>query len=385
MKNKYLQTGGGKNWAFALLYAFKNHRIYRFYENQFRRYLRLHGYPNVKVTGEDAYLLKWKQLSNRIEPYSYRLYSHYLGNNPNIAPEDLVHSQFEASLNPMRFRSYYSDKNTYNLYIPAENLPRTIARRIHGSCLLDENYQSLDCSLTQSLLPYEKVILKPTIDTNSGAGVMLFVKKEENWCYVKDENIKLTEQFLYDFSDDFIVQECLVQHNSLAALNPTSINTLRVAAYRSVKDEVPHVLASIVRVGKSGEFVDNAHAGGRFIGIDVHTGKLHQTSFDQFGNAQSKWNNVNYATSQHIVPSWEQVKALVEKVTSRLYHVRLVAFDITVDSNGVPKLVELNVNGFAPWPFYYTGQDVFGEYTDEIIAYCKSRQKHPCSYRLMEC
>jgi hypothetical protein len=94
---------------------------------------------------------------------------------------------------------------------------------------------------------------------------------------------------------------------------------------------------------------------------------------------------VDYATSQHIVPSWEQVKALVEKVTSRLYHVRLVAFDITVDSNGVPKLVELNVNGFAPWLFYYTGQDVFGEYTDEIIAYCKSRQKHPCSYKLMEC
>ena len=36
-------------------------------------------------------------------------------------------------------------------------------------------------------------------------------------------------------------------------------------------------------LGKNGSLVDNAHAGGCFIGIDVNTGKLQDKVFYQFG------------------------------------------------------------------------------------------------------
>lgn len=49
-----------------------NYRVYRFYSNQFKRYMRMLSYKNVKASGEEAYLEKWQNLSNRIEPYSYR-------------------------------------------------------------------------------------------------------------------------------------------------------------------------------------------------------------------------------------------------------------------------------------------------------------------------
>jgi hypothetical protein len=383
--NKFKRIGGGKNKLFFFLLALRNYRVYKLYSNQFKHYLELRGFPNVKAEGEDEYLNKWRQLTDRVEPYSYRLFSHYLGPNPNIVPEDIGHSIVEATLNPERYRSFYSDKNMYSTYIPKQNLPRTVARRINGSTLLDEDYQALGQSLPQALSDYSKVILKPTIDTNSGIGVMLFIKSHNKWCYAKDETVILDERFLNDFSNDFVIQECLTQHDELALFNPTSINTLRISAYRSVKDEQSHILGAVIRIGKAGEFVDNAHSGGRFVGLDIETGKLKGLVYDQFGDSVKEWNGINYESSHYRVPEWDKVKNFVLEVTSKLRHMRLVAFDITVNADGTPKLIELNVEGFSFWLFLFTKQNALGKYTDEIIEYCKQQRIQPHSAHLVEC
>ena len=54
----------------------------------------------------------------------------------------------------------------------------------------------------------------------------------------------------------------------MAQFNSTSVNTLRIVVYRSVTDNNLYVTNSILRIGLKDSVIDNAHAGGVFIGID---------------------------------------------------------------------------------------------------------------------
>lgn len=261
----------------------------------------------------------------------------------------------------------------YHLYVPKDALASTILCRINGSRLLDNNYCLLSSDLNQTLNAYQKVILKPSIDSDSGKGVMQFIRCGNDWLFVKDKKIKLNTNFLMKYGDDFVLQESIEQHPDLAVFNPQSVNTLRVAVYKSVVNEQPHVVSAVIRIGKQGEFVDNAHAGGRFVGIDINSGILMKEAMDQFGNRTNVWNGIDLSNKEFHIPSWNQVKELARSIASRMYHMRLIAFDLSVDCNGKPRLIEANVGGFSFWLFMYTNQNPLGEYTDEIINYCKNK------------
>lgn len=346
-----------------------------FYRRQFRKYVRMQGFPAGKAEGEDAYKAKWRQLARRVEPWSYRFFIHYVGHTPDIVPEDIGHMVIENTLNPRIYRDYYSDKNIFPQFVPAEALPATIVCRMGGSQLLDANHAPATGRLNALLEPYSRVILKPSTDTNSGLGVMLFTKSDGVWRYAKDKETVLSEEFLLAYRDDFVLQEALSQHADLARLCSTAINTLRIAVYRSVKDEQPHVIAAVLRIGHQGEFVDNAHAGGRSTGINLETGELQDRVFDQYGRSYSTWNEIDFSKNHFTVPAWQEAKQLACTVSSRLRHMRLTAYDIAIDASGHPKLVEFNVDGFAFWIFYYAHQLPLGTYTDEIIDYCKQKRR----------
>lgn len=345
--------------------------LYRIYTKHFLNCLKKNNLPNAKTLGEEQYLAKWKRLAKRVEPYSYRLFSHYCGQTPDIVPEDIGHSIIEAHLNPKRFRPFYQDKNLYDTYVPDGVMPTTIARRMGNGILMGKDYKPLLGPLSEALASFDRVVLKPTLDSDSGRGVMLFVRKGDEWQAIGHDGITLNEQFLLGYGPDFILQEALTQHPDIAKYNPTSVNTLRVATYRSVVDEEVHVLASIMRIGKSGAVIDNAHAGGMYIGIDISTGKLMHRLFDQFGQSISVWNGYDFSTTDNTIPHWDRVLNKVKEIASRVHHMRLLAFDISVDAAGNPRMVEFNVSWYSYWLFMFTNQKPLGSFSDEIIDYCK--------------
>lgn len=354
---------------------------YKFYSTQFKRYCVMQGILDSHVEGEKEYIKKWSVFTSRVEPYSYRLFSRYMGADADIIPEDIGHSYLENILNPCRYRDYYSDKNIFDEMFCKGTMPATVLRRIGGGGLMDANYHSVNNSQIggkNSLASLSRLVLKPTVDTCSGQGVMLFEKVEDDYIAQK-ENVKLSHDFLFSYGNDFILQEALEQHTALAQFNPTSVNTLRVAIYRSIKDERVHVLSSILRVGRNGEVCDNAHMGGKFVGIDPETGVLGKYICDQYGNLSDDWNGINYRKNYFVIPHWEKVVALAEYVGSKIHHCRLVALDIALDKEGIPKLIEFNVGRFSFWLFMYCGQKALGVYTNEIIEYClmqKNKRLH---------
>lgn len=359
-----------------LFYKSRNNRIYQARKVGYRNILKMHYDPELTVDGETGYFKLWRQLTKKIEPYSYRLFSHFMGKVPYIIPDYIGTEILSYYLNPRRYSDFYEDKNTYSSYVLLENaIPKTYLKRIGGGKILHEDsVEGIEIISSPTLclqnLGVEMFILKPTVDTCSGEGVMMFKKQNER--YVSSKGILFSDEFLNEYGDDYVIQEVIQQHPDLAKFNPTSVNTLRICTYRSVNDESVTVTGALIRIGKSGEVVDNAHAGGCFVGIDLESGNLLHYACDQYGNKYETWNGVSFSEN-HIIPHWNKVKEFAEKIASYNKHSRLLALDLTVDKLGIPRVIEINIDGFSYWLFQFCGQDVFNGEVQSVIDYCNKK------------
>lgn len=345
---------------------------YKFYSSQFKRYLEIQHFDSKKAEGEEAYRKKWSVLCNRVDPYTYRFFCHFCGFTPNIVPEDIGHSIIEEMLNPKSYRRAYSDKNLFPLFVGPQNVPRIILCRINGGSLLDSAYRCAEKDISHYTGNIDRLILKPSVNSSSGRGIVMFCRNNNSFVAV-NEGIVLTKDYLIDYAKDFCLQEAITQHSFMNDLCSSAVNTIRLCLYRSVKNDEPIITASILRIGKNGSIVDNAHAGGMFIGIDVTTGKLGQHVMDQYGNKSEIWNGVDFTNKALFIPNWDMVLDFAKNIGRRILHHRLIALDIAIKEDGKPVLIEYNINCFSYWLFMLTNQECFGDYTDEVIEYCKKR------------
>ena len=173
---------------------------------------------------------------------------------------------------------------------------------------------------------------------------------------------------------DFIIQEGQVQSAAMSRFNDTSINTLRIATYLSVETHEPVVLGGVLRVGKRGSFVDNAHAGGCLVGIGGD-GRLCPSCSDQYGNRFTVFNDMDFSAGEYYIPNYDLVRQFAAKVASALPHQRVLALDIMLDADDRPLLIEFNNYAFGVWAFQQTVGPLFGTYTQEVIEHCRTHLK----------
>lgn len=346
-------------------------QVHTAYEKQFKRYLSENGFKDTPVDGEAEYVNKWKQLYDLVEPYSYRLFSKFIGKTPYIVPEDIGHNIIEEILNPIRYRAYYADKNVFTQVVGKEYFPESVAGRILGGVILDKDLRPISEEDFNSIINnYESLIIKPSIGSCSGMGFMKFKRIGSE---LRSGEHTLNWAFLKQYGDNFIIQKTLKQSSFMAQFCPTAVNTMKLGLYRSVKDEKSHVICGVLRMGSTGELVDNSLAGGRFVGIDVKTGKLGARVFKATGHPVTRWNDVDFENNTFVVPNWDKIIDMAKKVSQKIHHHRLLGLDVTLDENNNPLLIEYNLNSYSYFYFLFTGQKPLGEYTDEIIDYCKER------------
>lgn len=300
--------------------------------------------------------------------WAYRLYAQTCGPTRNIICEPVI-GCINNVLNPPEFRKDFSDKNDFDKFLPAGFMPATILRKRYKT-FSDSEYNeiSIDKATLNNLLePYCKVILKPTVDSNSGKGVMLFVKTDGEWLHKKD-GTELNVEFLEQLNGSWILQEALEQHPFMAQFNPTSVNTLRLATYRSVKDNEVHLLSSVIRMGAQGAFVDNLHKGGHMIRV-MADGRLDNHCFDASARRSNTHGDIDFSQTNLIVPEWEKVAAFAKKVAERIDGCRLMQHDIMIDKSGNPRLIEYNIGAFSAWIAQFTGTPALSDRTEEIHDY----------------
>lgn len=360
----------------SLLKRYISWKAHNNYEQGYYKLMKRNCIPDTLVDGETEYIERWRGLSGYKSPYAYRLFSHYIPSNlRRDIIDQTVANRINEVLNPPRYSGYYGDKNVFDAIFGKNVLPTTILRRI-DSDFYTADYQPIIShaelgNLLSNIkkLPYSNIVLKPSV-SDSGRGVELFERRGEKYVNRRSNEV-LNEQFLVSLNQDFIMQEGMEQSDFMSTLNPTSVNTIRIATYRSVVDNEVHILSSVIRIGANGASVDNLHAGGAMIRVDEN-GFLANCLFNQYGERTKEHNGINFSSSELIVPNWGNVLDFARKVAAQVTFARLLQLDVMIDSKGAPRLIEFNCQAFSCWIAQFTGTPALGEYTDEIYDFIGS-------------
>jgi hypothetical protein len=289
-------------------------------------------------------------------------------------PENYYYSFIEPKLNNRIYTIAYADKNIYDKIIKENSiLPKTFLRKINGA-LYDESYNYITVIQAINLLDSidsEDLILKPSSESAGGRNVHFMHRTGNGW----QINVDIIDinWINRNYPHNFIIQEYIPQHEYFSQFNPTSVNTVRIFTYRSVKDNKVHELHSILRIGKKGSVVDNQASGGISIGIDKNS-ILNNFAITKYGDKLTNYNDIVFSNGYKI-PKLEKMKDLAIKLTPLFLYNHLVAFDFCMDKDSNIRLLEVNLQNIEINFLQMNNGPLFNNFTDEIVEFCSYAQK----------
>ena len=181
------------------------------------------------------------------------------------------------------------------------------------------------------------IIVKP-VDQACGRNV-----EKINVKGIKDINT------LYDnlmSKKQYLVEDCIVQHPKMSEIYPNAVNTLRI--FTVTKDNKVNIMFRSIRMGNSGNVVDNFNHGGLFTTIEEN-GIIQKPAVDKLGNIYESHPFTNTALIGYEIPLFDKAIEFVKTMAISIPEVGYVGWDIAITENG-PVVVEAN-----PFP----GHDIY--------------------------
>ncbi len=276
-------------------------------------------------------------------PYTWhRHFTSFTGNfDKYYFPELLYIPDFEYFMNIEKYYGKaFGDKNIMPLVANSVgiNFPKTIVSSV------DNLYRNGKCEqiskedVLKVLENYGECFAKPSVGTGSGKGCMLL--NIENGI---DKNTNLSvEKIINNLGRNFVIQEKIECHESVLKLYSQSVNTFRIISYRW-KDKILFV-PSTMRIGRGGNYLDNAHAGGIFIAID-DDGKLHKKAFSEFKEEYEIHPDSKIKFENYKIDLFPKVLETAKKMHLLMPQIGSVNWDFTIDNKGNPVLIEANFFG----------------------------------------
>ena len=134
-------------------------------------------------------------------------------------------------------------------------------------------------------------------------------------------------------------EELVRQHPDLNVLCPASVNTMRVMTFND--HGIPRILWMGLRVGNGVNAVDNFHAKGMGVNIDVETGKLCGDGIDKDLNHFSEHPVTHVRYDGFQIPYFAEAKEMVLKAALESDKILVVGWDVAISENG-PVIIEGN-------------------------------------------
>ena len=277
-------------------------------------------------------------------------------------PTSLYYTDIIGKINQMHFERAYSDKNLTEIILKGVKHPETVLKNMNGYYY----HQGENVSKQQAVSlcsNIEDVIIKPSLKSH-GDGVKKFSCKDGKTTI----EAKTIEQLFDSYQEDFIIQKAVHQHERMSALNPSSVNTIRILTYHSgLEVLVPY---TVIRIGRKGWDIDNETAGGISTRINSD-GTLGKYAYGSPGNDMIEKTDTGIVLEGYKVPSFDKAVETVKKLHVQLPHFNLIGWDICIDEGGEPVLIEWNV-----WPELSQSANgpAFGDYTERILKEIWSRK-----------
>lgn len=334
---------------------------------------RRNMYKKVEWTDQqkrefDAY---WRQhYGRRISNKWHRIYQSINGQfRLDYIPEILYTTTIEYYLNDYRYAKVFADKSLIETIAANSNcvVPETVAVCSAGR-FYDHKRSVVSrekiCNDVKSLK--HDLVIKPTVDSSSGKNIK-FIQKEE---------LAHIERELDGIGNDYIIQYAIEPHTVFSALNPSSINTLRVMTY-ILNDNIYHMPISC-RMGSTNSKIDNIHAGGLVVGVE-DTGRLLPTAYQLgYGDNDKKYtihplSGIQF--EQITLPCMTRVINAAYSAHAKLPRIGIVSWDFTVDKDENPVLIEANIKSQSIWfPQIVHGKGAFEENTPVLLKLIRERK-----------
>lgn len=150
------------------------------------------------------------------------------------------------------------------------------------------------------------------------------------------------EKFLRaGYTDGLIIEEYIEQHQILAALNNSSVNTLRF--WVRERGDSAEVIGAILRIGREGQLVDNASRGGFISIVDLETGILGCLMTPKIiPESATHHPDSNERVEGLTLPYWQESLDLARRTLMVFPRATFAGLDIAVSSEG-PMILELNL------------------------------------------
>ena len=330
---------------------------------QERRYLRKYA-PNEPIPADYKKAVKefWKKYTKVSPKWAWYYASRNGIIDPRYIPNTLIYTKIDQHFNNRKIGYGFNDKNYYSLIFKEIKQPEVLARNI-GGVFVDEDYNLISIERILSLISTQsEVICKPSLESGSGRSIQF-------WDTVKDKDV--INAFLNNKQEfDYIIQKIIEQHEELKKVHSNSVNSLRIVSV--LMQEGVYILSSNLRMGIDKGRVDNVTAGGISCGInDNGTLKKYATAY--YTGERFEKHPQGLVFEGFKVPSYDKAVELVKQAHPLIPHFRLVSWDIAINKEGEPILIEANMRKGGINLNQFNNGPLFGDLTERILdeVFCK--------------
>ena len=239
-------------------------------------------------------------------------------------------------------------------------MPRTILSRTCG-ILRDGDSRQVNIRQAVDILTSNgEVFCKSSTGSYGGKG-----------CFVEDYSkaTEPVEKIIGGLGSDFVIQERIKCHKSIADIYPNAVNTFRVITYRW-RDGFRQ-LPVFMRVGQGGAVVDNGAAGGMFLGVRSD-GSLTEKAVMPYNTGFYSHPDTGFVFKGHVIDGFSAVCKAALRMHQLMPQVGMVYWDFTINEDGAPVLIECNIFNGTIYAIQMThGVPAFGEHTAEVLQWIR--------------
>lgn len=302
-----------------------------------------------------------------IDPVSHIAFSNFTGiKEVRIVPESNFRKDFLWFFNDRPMTDAYLDKNINDFYFRTNNQAYTVVKRVRGHYFDHFNNEISKSEVIRLLInDSEEYIIKPS-DTNNGIDINK-LKIIDDKVVLNNREVNLEDlEDIYGFN--FLIQRIISQHENMSMPHPDSVNTLRMVTLRW-NGEI-HNLYTFARFGVNNDVKDNAGAGGLSVGVKE------DGSFMEYGIVRLRKVQEHPTTNIKItefksIPNYSKAKDFVRELHRNILHHDYVSWDIAIDKNGEPILIESNFFGTSFLNQIALARPTFGNMTEDILKYIR--------------
>lgn len=325
-----------------------------------RRYLRQgikhYGNYHDAITNEQRKAAKrfWSRYTKHFSPLWHEFYAAKTGSfDVRYVPEDIMFTEIEGCFNDWQAAYGIDNKCNYAMYFPEVKQAETYFRKMRGLWRdgdgnIISRQQAIDiCSDKDGL------IFKHAVEAGRGGGISF---------WNRDEGLEALCKKIDQLPQEAVCQALIVQHPALAALHAESVNCIRVMTLAE-KDGI-HLLRAYLRMGQKGHRVDYTDG----CCCSIHTdGSLYTTGYDNMSCNPLLKHDCGMVFGEFKVPHFDRIVETALKLHRKIGDFRLISWDFSVNPEGEPVFIEMNLK-YGGTKYHQLGSGpLFGDRTEEIL------------------